>query len=256
MTSMGDITTVVLAGGLGTRLREITGDRWPKPMVPVPAAGDHIPFVEFVLGHLYLQGVRDVVLCIGHLGAQIMDHFGDGSQFGLKIRYDDAGDADTGKRVLSAARLVPGSDFLVTCGDVYLPFDLKAFWRNFAKRNHWQCQIAVVDPQKGVAPNVVMAPDGQILAHGNGHDQTGRAGFEVGTLALRKSAFSGFSTAHDFSLTEDLFPRLIARQEIGGVLVDAPFFDIGTPARYHQFCDFAEANDTKPLSTIPVGGVS
>ena len=72
-----------MAGGKGTRLREITNDEIPKPMAPV--AGK--PILEWQIGQLREQGVTDIVLIIGYLGEKIREHFGDGSGFGVRIRY-------------------------------------------------------------------------------------------------------------------------------------------------------------------------
>src|SRR3989304_3199844 len=73
---------VILAGGLGTRLGDLT-ESLPKPMVDVHGK----PFLEYELALLRERGVSDVVLCLGHLAEGIMGHFGDGSRFGLRIAY-------------------------------------------------------------------------------------------------------------------------------------------------------------------------
>ena len=76
----------ILAGGLATRLRPIT-ETIPKSLVEV--AGK--PFVVHQLELLARNGIRDVVLCIGHLGEQIGDVIGDGSALGLRVRYSSDG---------------------------------------------------------------------------------------------------------------------------------------------------------------------
>ena len=71
---------VILAGGLGTRLRPIT-DTIPKPMVPIHGK----PFLEYLLELLKENGIKEVVLCLGYLPEKITEYFGDGSKFGIKI---------------------------------------------------------------------------------------------------------------------------------------------------------------------------
>ena len=65
-------TVIILAGGLGTRLRSVTHDHMPKPMVPVSYQGESYPFMSFLLSHLYEQGIRKIILCVDHLAEQIV----------------------------------------------------------------------------------------------------------------------------------------------------------------------------------------
>ena len=73
---------VILAGGMGTRLRPVT-EQIPKVMVPVNGK----PFLLHLLELLRNQGIDDVVLCIGYLGEQVRDFFGNGESLGIRIRY-------------------------------------------------------------------------------------------------------------------------------------------------------------------------
>ncbi len=77
----------MLAGGLRTRPGQTT-DRVPKAMAPVNGK----PFLDYELGLLASRGVDDIVLCVGYRGEMIRGHFGDGSGFGVRIRYSSEGD--------------------------------------------------------------------------------------------------------------------------------------------------------------------
>ena len=74
---------VVLCGGKGTRLRSITGDALPKVMIDVCGR----PLLEYHVELLRRHGIDDVILCTGYLSETIERHFGDGAQFGVRIRY-------------------------------------------------------------------------------------------------------------------------------------------------------------------------
>ncbi len=73
---------VIMAGGKGTRLATVTKNI-PKPMVPIEGK----PLLEYQIENLKENGVRNIVLIVGHLGDVIRDHFGDGSAFGVEISY-------------------------------------------------------------------------------------------------------------------------------------------------------------------------
>src|SRR5437763_3276508 len=84
---LSDVPAAVLAGGLATRLRPIT-TKIPKALVEVAGR----PFIDHQLALLRDNGLRHVVLCLGHLGEQVRDHVGDGARFGLKVAYSFDGD--------------------------------------------------------------------------------------------------------------------------------------------------------------------
>lgn len=122
---------VILAGGLATRLYPRTIDT-PKFMVQVSGR----PFAAWLLERLRDSGFDDVVICIAHLGDQIRDFVGNGSKFGLSVRYEDEG-----KNLLGTAGALRNAlkslapQFLVTYGDSYLPFDYSAPLRELVEYN-------------------------------------------------------------------------------------------------------------------------
>ena len=73
---------VIMAGGLGTRLRPIT-ETIPKPMIAIGGR----PVLEVIIERFRLQGFRSITLCVNHLAEVIRDHFEDGSKFGVEISY-------------------------------------------------------------------------------------------------------------------------------------------------------------------------
>src|SRR5215210_9346159 len=79
--SLGDVTAVILAGGLGTRLRSAVADR-PKVMAEIHGR----PFLAYLLDQLFAAGVGRVVLCTGYMGEQVSSFFGE-SYGPLRLTY-------------------------------------------------------------------------------------------------------------------------------------------------------------------------
>ena len=243
-------TAVILAGGLGTRLRSITLDRWPKPMAPFAFAGRDHPFLAYPLAHLRRCGVSDVVLCIGHRGGQISEYFGDGLRFGMNIVYDDGGAVQTATRVRRALRLVRADTCLVLCGDVYSPLDVGRFMATLDVHADWLMQVAVqvaVQAGSDPGPNIAWGADERVCAYASGGVSGPRVGRESGVLAVRRAAFSGLDAAADLSLTDHVYPLLMERRALGVFVSDAGFFDIGSPAGHERFRAFVEAGGARPL---------
>jgi mannose-1-phosphate guanylyltransferase len=111
---------VILAGGLGTRLRPYTLFL-PKPMLAVGPK----PILEHILDWLKSNDIRDVVIATGYLGRVIEQYFGDGSEFGLRVEYARS-DKPLGHagQLKSAQSMLPDT-FVCMYGDAILDFDLK-----------------------------------------------------------------------------------------------------------------------------------
>ena len=73
---------ILLAGGLGTRLRSVVSDR-PKPMALIEGK----PFMEYVTRELVRHGITDIVFAVGYKGTMVEEHFGDGAAFGFHAGY-------------------------------------------------------------------------------------------------------------------------------------------------------------------------
>ena len=113
---------VIMAGGKGTRLREITRDEIPKPMAPI--AGK--PILQWQLECLRDQGIVDIVLIIGHLGNKIRDYFGDGNRFGVSIAYlEETMPLGTAGALSLLSPLLKGPSFFLIFGDVLFDLDLR-----------------------------------------------------------------------------------------------------------------------------------
>lgn len=111
---------VIMAGGKGSRLRSITNDEIPKPMVPV----DGKPLLEYQVEALKEYGIKKIVMIVGHLGEKIMNHFKDGKDFGVDIDYIvEKEPLGTAGAFYYLKDKTDAKDFLLVFGDVFFDID-------------------------------------------------------------------------------------------------------------------------------------
>jgi NDP-sugar pyrophosphorylase family protein len=217
---------VILAGGLGTRLRPIT-QTVPKPMVPV--AG--VPYLEHQLRELARQGVRDIVLLTGYLGEQIEEYFGDGAGLGLALRYSrEEHPMGTGGALRLAAGLLDKS-FLIIYGDSYLPIDYPDVLTTL-NRSPAAGLVVVYDNRLGdtsVQSNIDVDTAGFVARYEKGGE--GLSYVEAGVLAFRQEVVDLIPPGQVVSLEKEIFPQLISRRALLAYPTQQRFYDIGTPDR-------------------------
>src|ERR1051326_2548365 len=113
---------IIIAGGLGTRMRPLTY-RCPKPLMPVA----NRPFLEYQVALLQKHGIDDIVFATNYMADRIEAHFGDGTRFGVRMRYAiEETPLGTGGAIRNAADLFPGEAVAVFNGDILTDFDLSA----------------------------------------------------------------------------------------------------------------------------------
>lgn len=220
---------VILAGGLGTRLRAVTKDSVPKSMVQVNGK----PFLHHLLLHLKENGITDVLLLVGHLSHQIEEYFGSGDWLGIKIEYSVEDEPmGTGGAVRLAIPKIRG-DFILMYGDDYAPYPIGEIYRAFLKSGKTGIITVYTGNEADAPPNVRIEEyeDGYLVKdYCKKEVREGMNGIEAGASIFRKSVLSMLDR-EKFSFEEYIFPRLIRDNELAAYLTDLMFYDIGTPER-------------------------
>ena len=149
----------VLAAGRGERMRPLT-DQTPKPLLPV--AGK--PLIEWHLEKLAAAGVREAVINLGWLGAQIPQALGDGERFGLSLRYSDEGwpALETGGGIFRALPLLGSEPFLLVNGDVWTDVDLSALVRRGLRDEELAHLLLVANPLQHPKGDFALRADGRV----------------------------------------------------------------------------------------------
>ena len=217
---------VILAGGLGTRLRPLT-EQIPKVMLPVNGQ----PFLLYLLRLLKDNGVNDVVLCIGYLGEQVQDFFGGGETLGMSIRYSQEKGAllGTGGALKQAHNLLDERFFVIN-GDTYLPVDYGDVENTFVQLNR-QALMVVYDNHEdtGVRNNIALDGDSMVTGYDKESTCPGLKYVEAGVLALRREALNLLEAGQPVSLEQGLYPALIKHGELVAYVTPQRFYDIGLP---------------------------
>jgi NDP-sugar pyrophosphorylase family protein len=217
---------VVLAGGLATRMRPRTLTV-PKAMLEVAGR----PFVEWQLERLADCGLRNVVMCVAHLGDQIRAHVGDGSRFGVRVAW-----VDEGARLLGTAGAVRNAlpvlepAFLVTYGDSYLPFDYAEPLRVLAAHPDCDGVMAVfANAGRWDTSNVIV--DGAhewVVRYEKGTRDPAFDHIDYGAMALRREIIAALPPGEAAGL-DALQHQLAERKRLRACVARARFFEIGSP---------------------------
>lgn len=226
------MVAVVLAGGLGSRLRPVVGDR-PKVLAEVGGR----PFLAYILDQLDQAGVREAVLCTGYLAAAISNTFGERYK-SLTLRYSrEAQPLGTGGALRQALPYCLSDPILVLNGDSFIQADLGAYLAWFYHNGLEAALLLTSVPNARRFGQVKVRPDGLILsfAEKSGPDQAGL--INAGVYILKKSVILSIPAGESFSLEHQLFPQLMGKN-LYGYVTRGSFIDIGTPESYllaHEF---------------------
>lgn len=148
---------VIMAGGLGTRLRPLT-EHTPKPMIPVGPK----PVLETIIENFADQGFVNLFLCLNYKGEVIRDHFGDGSHLGVNITYlhEDRRLGTAGALSLLPQR--PGEPVVVMNGDLLTKVDFVRLL-DFHARQGFVATMAMREHQQQVPYGVLRIGDGYVV---------------------------------------------------------------------------------------------
>jgi NDP-sugar pyrophosphorylase family protein len=236
---------VILAGGLGTRMRPLT-ETTPKTLLPV----GQVPFAHYQLTWLARHGVTEVVYSIAVLGHLVRAYVGTGSRWGLQVRYVDDGDELRGtagalRRALDSGVL--RDRFLVLYGDSFLPFDFHRLAAAFAAE-HRPALLAVYRNAGRFDTGNVRFSAGVVTLY-----QKVRRGelpprldyIDYGVSALRADLIAAHVPADRKADLADLYHRLSVEGLLGGLEVEERFYEIGSPAGLRDFAAWAEQHPTE-----------
>ena len=220
---------LILAGGLGTRLRPLT-ERLPKCMVPAEGK----PFLERQLRLLASRGVRDIVLCLGYLGERVLEYFGDGHRFGVNLTYVWERSQLLGTAgAIRNAEAVLAPEFFVAYGDSYLLLEYRTIMRRF-RESSALAMMVVYRNEDRLGPSDVVMRDGHVIAYDKTTRLSGMVYVNQGLSVLRHRSLRLIPPGIPFS-QEQFYQMLIRRRQLLAHETKQRFYEIGSLQGLEEF---------------------
>lgn len=212
----------------------------PKALVDVGGK----PFIDHQLALLYGNGIRRVILCLGHLGEQVRAHCGDGTRYGMQLFYSFDGEKlmGTGGALARAAPLLadagacrPDDPLWVMYGDSYMDIDYPAVLAAFGRADPSQVlglMTVLRNGNRWDRSNVVYS-DGRLIRYDKKRQTPEMQHIDYGVALLRRGVLDQIPTDRPSDLA-DLYSVLVSEGRMIGYEVMNRFYEIGTPAALEE----------------------
>ncbi len=225
MSSTGsDRLAVILAGGLGTRLRSLVSDR-PKPMADIGGK----PFLEYLVQRLLSFGFTKILICISYKKESVIDYFK--THHGENVRFSIEEQPLGTAGALKNAEAMLAESFVLLNGDTFVDANYTDMM-SYHKLNDADVTIALVKRNDPNAGQVVL--EGKRVVGFTEKGQTSTGFISAGLYVMQKKVLEKIPTNRSYSLESELFPTMIRDANILGYVLDSDFIDIGSPANYLQ----------------------
>lgn len=226
---------ILLAGGLGTRLRSIVSDR-PKPMALI---GEK-PFMEYVVRELAMQGIDQIIFAVGYKGNMVEEYFKDGSDFGIKASYAyEETLLGTAGAIKNAAGYMHGEEAFVLNADTFYRMDYARLVREKREKN-LDMALVLREVEDVSRYGRAVLSEGMLTGFNEKTDEKRRGTINGGVYLMAKELIDQIPEGK-VSLENDMIPKWLAEgKRLGGFVNDGYFIDIGIPEDYYRFMEGVE----------------
>lgn len=220
---------LILAGGLGTRLRPLT-DKIPKPLLPV----NNQPFLFHLVKFLKNQGIREFILATGYKEEMIENYFGSGKKLGLKIIYSrETTPLDTGGAIKQAEDLIKDKNILILNGDSFFELNINKMLEFHQKINQ-PITMAVAEIKDPSRSGQIKINSNNIIAEFKEKGQEKEKSYiNAGVYIFQKDVLKDFPKSKKISLEKEIFPQFLGK--ISAFKTQGYFIDIGIKQDYEKF---------------------
>ena len=218
---------VILAGGLGTRLRPLTNKK-PKTMLPLGKK----PLLEHLIMWIKKNGVKDIVLCVSYLHETIEKYFGDGSKFGVKIEYaisskplGDAGQLKTAQKLID-------DTFVCVYGDSLFDFNLRKMIVEHKKKKSF-ATMSLCEHKTSIKYGVIdTKSNGKVLAWNEKPEIKSK--INMGCYVMEPTILNFIPKNKMYGMDNVIKKAISKRKIVNSVLVRNGFIDVGDKKTYEK----------------------
>lgn len=233
---------VILAGGMGERLRPIT-NHIPKPMAPVNGK----PFLDYLIESIRAVGIQRILLLLGYRHEVVTQHYKDDPNISFSI---GAVEDLTCKRVLNAIPLLD-ERFMLTYGDNYWPIEFESMLKLY-RRLDPVAMTCVFDNKKGESEygfenNVYLDDQNRVAIYDRTRKDLRLNGVDIGYFLMRRSTFEAIPNTGNPSLDTDLIPQLVSKGEMMGFSTQKRYYYITSPSSLAEFEKVVTAEGIRAL---------
>jgi NDP-sugar pyrophosphorylase family protein len=230
------LTVAILAGGFATRVRPLT-ETIPKSMIEICGQ----PFVHWQMRQLAKAGVTEVIFCVAYKAEAIIDFLGDGSNYGMRVRYshDGPNQLGTGGAIVKALPLL-GKQFLVLYGDSFLPTDYSKIIKVYCDSNKPALMTVYANHGRFDASSGDFT-NGELRRYQKGINSPEMTHIDYGLTCFDESVFSKYSPAITLDLAE-ICTHLASQNLLAGFEVEERFYEIGSHKGIVDFTAYIERN--------------
>jgi D-glycero-alpha-D-manno-heptose 1-phosphate guanylyltransferase len=218
-------TVVILAGGLGTRLKSVLPDT-PKCLAPI----NDTPFIGLLISFLKKQGINNFIFSLGYKSDLVIEYL-ECNFKNINIHYSvEKEQLGTGGAIKLALTKVDAEEVLVVNGDTFFNNDLKSFYK-FHKLNKSNFTIALTKVENGERFGSVVLNDQKEVVGFSEKNESKSVSFLInaGQYILNKEDFLSHKTGDKFSIELDFFQNNKIQKKLNGYEFTSEFIDIGIP---------------------------
>ena len=220
---------VIIAGGLGTRLRPLTNNT-PKPMLPI---GEK-PILEHLVNWTKKGGIKSVILCVSYLRESIEDYFGDGEKFGVKIEY-----AISKKQLATAGQLKTAEkfiddDFVCMYGDSIFNFSLRSMIKQHSIKKPF-VTMSLNEYKTTLPYGVIETSKKGKVVNWNEKPEI-KANVNMGCYIMNPQVFNLIPKNKSYGM-DDVIKKTMKKNTVNSFITKKGFTDIGNKESYKQACD-------------------
>ena len=218
---------VILAGGLGKRLRPLTNNK-PKPMMPLGGK----PILVHVINWVKKNGMKEIVLCVSYLHKTIEDYFGDGKKFGVKIEYAISSKPLATAGQLKTAEKFIDDTFVCVYGDTLLNFNLKNMIKQHKEKKSF-ITMSLYEYKTNIRYGVINTKNNGRISGWNEKPEI-KVKVNMGCYVMERDILSFIPKNKPYGMDDVIKKAISKRKNVNSILTKKRFIDIGDKETYEK----------------------